>query len=126
MALDNSIFDLPSSIEELRRPEDVIKVQTRKINPTSSSKMENFPGSDIVFDFTLSGNQHWIPSRSYVVIKSTFLYGTGGVAIVPAIGEELLFRGVLQQLFIKWTGKIHVGIFVSSFLFSVFRSKSPL
>jgi len=40
------------------------------------------------------------------------------IAIIPAIGEELLFRGVLQQLFAKWTGKIHLSIFISAFLFS--------
>ena len=86
--LNNSIFDLPSSIEELRRPEDVIKVQTRKVNPTSGSKLESFPGSDIVFNFTLSGNQHWVPSRSFVVIDNTFLYGDGN-AIQPAIASNI-------------------------------------
>ena len=40
------------------------------------------------------------------------------IALIPAIGEELLFRGVLQQLFAKWTGKIHFAVFVSAFLFS--------
>jgi len=40
------------------------------------------------------------------------------IALIPAIGEELLFRGVLQQLFTKWTGKIHLAIFISAFLFS--------
>ena len=40
------------------------------------------------------------------------------IALIPAIGEELLFRGVLQQLFIKWTGKAHLAIFISAFLFS--------
>lgn len=40
------------------------------------------------------------------------------IALVPAIGEELLFRGVLQQLLAKWTGKIHLAIFISAFLFS--------
>ena len=40
------------------------------------------------------------------------------IALIPAIGEDLLFRGVLQQLFTKWTGKIHLAIFISAFLFS--------
>ena len=40
------------------------------------------------------------------------------IALIPAIGEELLFRGVLQQLLAKWTGKIHLAIFISAFLFS--------
>ena len=40
------------------------------------------------------------------------------IGLIPAIGEELLFRGVLQQLFTKWTGKVHLAIFISAFLFS--------
>ena len=58
--LNNSIFDLPHSLEELRRPEDVIKVSTRKIIPRAASKKADFPGSDITFDFVLAGNQHWM------------------------------------------------------------------
>ena len=40
------------------------------------------------------------------------------VAILPAIAEELLFRGALQPMFAKWSGNIHVGIWVSAILFS--------
>ena len=40
------------------------------------------------------------------------------LAIVPAIGEELLFRGYLQQTFTKWLGKPHVAIIITAFLFS--------
>ena len=47
-----------------------------------------------------------------------FLINLFLIALIPAIGEELLFRGVLQQLFAKWTGKIHLAIFISAFLFS--------
>ena len=40
------------------------------------------------------------------------------VAILPAVGEELLFRGVLQKFFIKWTKKYHLGIWITAILFS--------
>jgi|TARA_B110000196_G_scaffold318295_1_gene333341 membrane protease YdiL (CAAX protease family) len=40
------------------------------------------------------------------------------MAIIPAIGEELLFRGLLQQSLIKQIGNIHVSIFITAFLFS--------
>ncbi len=43
------------------------------------------------------------------------------IALIPAIGEELLFRGVFQRLFIEWTKNIHVGIFIAAFLFSAFH-----
>ena len=40
------------------------------------------------------------------------------VAVVPAIGEELLFRGVLQKIFIQWTKNPHWGIWITAILFS--------
>jgi uncharacterized protein len=40
------------------------------------------------------------------------------IAIIPGIGEELLFRGVLQRLFAEWFKNIHYGIILSALLFS--------
>ncbi len=49
---------------------------------------------------------------------STYLANVVVLALIPAVGEEFLFRGVLQKLFHKWTNKIHVAIWLSAFLFS--------
>lgn len=40
------------------------------------------------------------------------------IAILPAIGEELLFRGVLQKLFRQWTGSGHAAVLITAVLFS--------
>lgn len=40
------------------------------------------------------------------------------IAVLPAIGEELLFRGCLQQLFTRWTGNVHWGIWIAALIFS--------
>jgi membrane protease YdiL (CAAX protease family) len=40
------------------------------------------------------------------------------IAVIPAIGEEFMFRGVLQKLFKDWIGNAHIAIILSSFLFS--------
>jgi uncharacterized protein len=40
------------------------------------------------------------------------------IAVVPAIGEELLFRGVLQRLFQELTKNIHLTVFLSAAIFS--------
>ncbi len=40
------------------------------------------------------------------------------IAVIPAIGEEFMFRGVLQKLFKDWLGNAHIAIILSSFLFS--------
>jgi membrane protease YdiL (CAAX protease family) len=43
------------------------------------------------------------------------------IAVLPGIGEELLFRGVIQRLFIDWTRNRHAGILVTAALFSIFH-----
>jgi uncharacterized protein len=40
------------------------------------------------------------------------------MAIIPAIGEEFLFRGILQKLFQQWSRNSHIAIILSAFLFS--------
>ncbi len=40
------------------------------------------------------------------------------MAIIPAIGEELLFRGILQNLFHTITQNIHLAIGITAFIFS--------
>jgi hypothetical protein len=40
------------------------------------------------------------------------------VAVLPAIGEELFFRSLLQKYFIKLTKSTTAGIIITSFLFS--------
>ena len=43
------------------------------------------------------------------------------IAFVTAIGEELVFRGVLQQLIIPLFKNYHIGIWVSAAIFSAFH-----
>jgi membrane protease YdiL (CAAX protease family) len=43
------------------------------------------------------------------------------MTLLPAIGEELLFRGVIQKQLIKSFRNPHVAIFVTSFVFSAFH-----
>lgn len=40
------------------------------------------------------------------------------IAVVPAIGEEMLFRGVLQPVFIRIVKNQHLGIWLTAFVFS--------
>lgn len=40
------------------------------------------------------------------------------IALIPAIGEELIFRGVLQRLFITLFRHVHLGIIFTAFIFS--------
>ena len=40
------------------------------------------------------------------------------IALIPAVGEELLFRGVFQKIFTDWTRNAHIGVWIAAFLFS--------
>ena len=40
------------------------------------------------------------------------------VAVLPAIGEELLFRGMIQNLLGEITNRKHISVIITAFLFS--------
>lgn len=48
----------------------------------------------------------------------SFLFNLFMIALLPAIGEELLFRGLVQRLLREWLGNVHAAIFIAAFLFS--------
>jgi uncharacterized protein len=49
---------------------------------------------------------------------STYLFNVFLIAVLPAIGEELMFRGVIQRILKDWTKNIHLAIWISAILFS--------
>jgi len=49
----------------------------------------------------------------WVLLFNIFMIG-----IIPALGEEFLFRGVIQRIFTDWTKNYHWGIWISAILFS--------
>ena len=48
----------------------------------------------------------------------TFLINILIMAVLPAIGEELMFRGLIQKHLIDWTKKPHLAILFSAIIFS--------
>ncbi len=40
------------------------------------------------------------------------------IALIPAVGEELLMRGLLQRLLNEWTRSIPAGVFLTAIIFS--------
>ena len=46
------------------------------------------------------------------------LFNVFMIAVLPALGEELMFRGVIQRIFSTWTRNHHWGIWITAFLFS--------
>jgi membrane protease YdiL (CAAX protease family) len=54
-----------------------------------------------------------------VTTFSGLLFNLFMIAIIPAIGEELLFRGAMQPLLIRLFKNVHLGIFIASLLFGL-------
>jgi uncharacterized protein len=48
---------------------------------------------------------------------SEFILGLVIFALIPAIGEELVFRGVVQKQLVRWFQNPHVGIWVTAIIF---------
>lgn len=40
------------------------------------------------------------------------------IALLPALGEELIFRGCIQKIFTRWTKNHHLGIWIAAIIFS--------
>jgi membrane protease YdiL (CAAX protease family) len=70
-----------------------------------------------------------IKSMEETAGRLTGLFLTGGdgftlalnmfmIAVLPALGEEFLFRGVIQRLLTEWTANKHVGVWMAAFIFS--------
>jgi hypothetical protein len=98
----------------------------------SASPLINFIGemnANMQLPEWLSGVEGWMKNaeESAAELTEAFLKvdSLGGlffnifmVAFLPAIGEELLFRGVIQRIFTNWTKNIHWGIWITAMLFS--------
>ena len=48
----------------------------------------------------------------------SFLFSIALIALLPAVTEELFFRGALQQVMLKWTGKVFPAILITAIIFS--------
>ena len=47
-----------------------------------------------------------------------YLFNILLIAVIPGIGEELIFRGAMQRIFRQWTGSAHVAVIVTAIIFS--------
>ncbi len=77
----------------------------------------------------LSGLEDWIQASEDNAMRITeallnmnstgeLFYNLLIIAVLPALGEEFLFRGILQKLFKEMTQNVHVAIVITSVIFS--------
>lgn len=85
--------------------------------------------NSMVFPEWLAGVEQWMldAEENAAAITEAFLnvktiqglaFNIFMIAFLPAIGEELLFRGVIQRIFTNMTKNYHWGIWISAILFS--------
>lgn len=84
---------------------------------------------DIVFPEFLRGFEEWAREREDEAAVQTealtkmnsaadLLLALAVIAILPAIGEEFLFRGIMQNEFYRGTRNMHVSIWATAIIFS--------
>jgi uncharacterized protein len=92
----------------------------------------NFLGelnSQMKFPESLSGIENWMKTmedaaevmvEKFMKVESIsgLMFNIFMIAVLPALGEELMFRGVIQRIFTSWTRNYHWGIWIAAFLFS--------
>jgi len=85
--------------------------------------------ANMAFPEWLSGVEQWMKNaeenaemltKAFLKVDTTggLLFNIFMIAMLPAIGEELLFRGVIQRIFTNWTRSNNWGIWISAILFS--------
>lgn len=92
----------------------------------------NFLGavnSQMTFPEAFSGLENWMRTmedaaelmvEKFMAVESIpgLMFNIFMIAILPALGEELMFRGVIQRILTNWTKNYHWGIWITAFLFS--------
>ena len=77
----------------------------------------------------MAGVERWMKSKEYAAEKFTdaiayysnnveLIYALIIVAVLPAVGEELMFRGIMQNEFNTVFKNPHIAIWLSGFIFS--------
>jgi len=81
------------------------------------------------FPSFLSGIEDWMKASEENATRITeallnmhnsgeLFYNLLIIAVLPALGEEFLFRGILQKLFKELTQNVHVAILITAIIFS--------
>ena len=117
------------SLNKLKKPINYVLILILMVISTPFISWIIEINSNMVLPEFMSGIEDWMRSserqaenltKAFLTFDgiASFFYVLIIVAIVPALGEELLFRGVLQKIFINWFKNPHAGIWVAAILFS--------
>ena len=97
----SSIFDLKTSTSELTSANNgTSRLNFEQFSPTRDVTGSNFPGSRIIINFEISGVKWWIPSRSYLRLRSSLTKFNGtqldlSDQIAPNMGSMFKFVSIV-------------------------------
>jgi len=117
---------------QLKRKPFMVSVLLAIVIIFSVSPLINVIGvwnSELSLPQWLSGVERWMRqsedsaeelTKLFVNTKTIpgLLFNIFLIGIIPAIGEELLFRGIIQRIFSEWTKNKHIAIWITAILFS--------
>jgi len=87
---------------------------------------------EMKFPASLAGLENWMIEKeeqakiiTEAFLKTDSIFGLIVnifiIALVPAFGEEFLFRGIILRLFKEIVKNVHLAVFISAFIFSLFH-----
>ena len=86
----------------------------------NSQLMHLAPQSELIS--WMDGKEKELADLTYLFLNTTqvpvMLMNVIIMAVLPALFEEMFFRGVLQQKLTQWWGKGHLAIFITAIVFS--------
>ncbi len=82
----------------------------------------HLPQNSAALEATMRSFEDQAKIQTEVFLRTTvftgFIVNLLIVGLLAAVGEEIFFRGVLQNLFFKWSKNPHVAIWIAAFIFS--------
>ncbi len=77
--------------------------------------------TDLMDRIRQSDEDSWELMKSYLSANNIWglLFNLFMIALIPAIGEEFLFRGILQRIFREWFNNPHIAVWLAAILFSL-------
>jgi membrane protease YdiL (CAAX protease family) len=77
--------------------------------------------SDVMDKIRQNDENSWALMKAYLQTENIggLLINLVMVALIPALGEEFLFRGTLQRIFSEWMRNDHLAVWITAVLFSL-------
>lgn len=91
-------------------------------NDLLASLNEQVPVSQEIYASFMQKEKHYIEQIMHMIDLTSpvgLLLSVTLIAVFPAVFEELLFRGALQPILVRWTKSVFWGIFITSLFFAL-------